>query len=87
MRIYENGKCRDMTEEEITKHKHRNEEELRFIEEQEIASAKLELAEEDYKIIKCMEYYLAGKELPYDINKLHKEREKKREKADKKKHN
>jgi hypothetical protein len=29
----------------------------------------------DYKIIKCSEYQLAGKELPYDITELHAERQ------------
>lgn len=34
-----------------------------------------ELNESDYKIIKCNEYKLAGLELPYDIEKLHKQRQ------------
>lgn len=34
-----------------------------------------ELNESDYKIIKCNEYKLAGLELPYDIEALHKERQ------------
>ena len=29
----------------------------------------------DYKITKCYEYFLAGKQLPYDINALHEERQ------------
>lgn len=33
------------------------------------------LGSDDYKIIKCYEYSLVGKELPYDINELHKERQ------------
>ena len=39
-----------------------------------------ELAESDYKVIKCYEYSLAGLELPYDIQALHAEREVIREK-------
>lgn len=34
-----------------------------------------ELESDDYKIIKCYEYSLAGDELPYDINELHKKRQ------------
>ena len=33
------------------------------------------LSNSDYKIIKCTEYSLAGKEPPYDIEALHKERQ------------
>ncbi|OPZ47465.1 MAG: hypothetical protein BWY95_01457 [Bacteroidetes bacterium ADurb.BinA104] len=29
----------------------------------------------DYKTTKCYEYFLAGKQLPYDINALHEERQ------------
>jgi len=43
--------------------------------EQEITSLKAQLAETDYKIIKCYEYQLAGLELPYDIQALHTERQ------------
>ena len=85
MRILDNNGYRNMTEKELREYNKMLEEKAELIEEQEVESAKHELAEEDYKIIKCMEYYLVGKELPYDINKLHNEREKKRDKADKKK--
>ena len=34
-----------------------------------------ELGSSDYKIIKCMEAYLCGEPLPYDIAALHAERE------------
>lgn len=37
-----------------------------------------DLASTDYKIIKCMEAYLCGEELPYDIAALHAERNAKR---------
>lgn len=32
------------------------------------------LSDTDYKVIKCMEAYLCGEELPYDIEALHAER-------------
>lgn len=35
-----------------------------------VEDLKLELANTDYKIIKCMEYQLAGLENPYDIHEL-----------------
>lgn len=41
---------------------------------------KSQLQETDYKIIKCYEYNLAGLELPYDIQKLHNERQELRDK-------
>ncbi len=42
---------------------------------QEIEALKTQLAETDYKIIKCFEYQLAGLEMPYDIVALHTERQ------------
>lgn len=44
----------------------------------EIRNIKAELANSDYKIIKCMEAYLCGEELPYNITELHSERNIKR---------
>ena len=41
----------------------------------EIDRLKERLAESDYKVIKCMEAYLCGEPLPYDIAELHKERD------------
>ena len=43
--------------------------------EQKIVELQSQLNETDYKIIKCNEYSLAGLELPYDIETLHKERQ------------
>ncbi len=43
--------------------------------EMQIISLKAQLSETDYKIIKCYEYNLAGLELPYDIQELHKDRQ------------
>jgi hypothetical protein len=40
-----------------------------------ISKLKDQLAASDYKVIKCIESYLAGEELPYDINELHQERD------------
>lgn len=37
--------------------------------------ARADLADSDYKVIKCMEAYLCGEPLPYDIAELHKERD------------
>lgn len=39
------------------------------------ADARVSLSDSDYKIIKCMEAYLCGESLPYDINQLHAERD------------
>ena len=40
-----------------------------------VDSLKEQLNATDYKIIKCSEYQLAGKELPYNIEELHLERQ------------
>lgn len=40
-----------------------------------IKKLKEDLANTDYKIIKCSEYQLAGMELPYDIAQLHADRQ------------
>lgn len=46
----------------------------------EISSLKERLSSSDYKITKCMEAQLLGDSLPYDINKLHTERQQIRDK-------
>lgn len=40
-----------------------------------VEDLKLELANTDYKVIKCMEYQLAGLESPYDIRELNENRQ------------
>lgn len=58
-------------------------EELAEMEEQErianinaqINNLKEQLASTDYKIIKCTECSMVGKEMPYDVNELHAERQ------------
>lgn len=52
------------------------EEELRV--RKEINSAKRELDATDYKVIKCMEAFLCGEALPYDIAELHRARDEQR---------
>jgi len=58
---YEIQAIPEPTEEEIKKHR--------------IAELKAELDTMDYKIIKCIEYQLAGLDLPYDIAELHAQRQ------------
>ncbi len=41
----------------------------------QILQLKMQLAEDDYKIIKCAEYQAAGVDLPYNIAELHAGRE------------
>ncbi len=43
--------------------------------EQQIEALKTELAASDYKVTKCYEASLVGKELPYDVVVLHEERQ------------
>lgn len=46
-----------------------------IIKYEEIEKLKKQLDETDYKIIKCSEYSLAGKELPYNVEYLHEQRQ------------
>lgn len=41
----------------------------------QIEALKTQISETDYQIIKCYEYSLVNKELPYDIELLHNERQ------------
>lgn len=41
---------------------------------QSAVEARARLAETDYKVIKCMEAYLCGEPMPYDVATLHEER-------------
>lgn len=43
-----------------------------------VRTSRRELASTDYKVIKCMEAFLTGQDLPYDIAELHREREEQR---------
>ena len=42
---------------------------------QQIAELKAQLSATDYKVIKCSECQMLGKEMPYDITSLHTERQ------------
>lgn len=64
--VYEDTEIDWITQEEIDKNN---------IPIATVESLKAQLAETDYKIIKCYEYQLAGLELPYDITILHVERQ------------
>lgn len=50
-------------------------EEVTEVEPDQSGMALAELAAGDYKIIKCMEAYLTGEAMPYDIAALHTERD------------
>ena len=68
-------------EPEIIEPKEPTEEENKTVEIQvEITQLKAELAASDYKIIKCAECDLANESAPYDIDKLHDERQALRDK-------
>ena len=47
---------------------------------EEIAELKRQLQSTDYKVIKCSECQLLGKEMPYDVAELHAERQALRDK-------
>lgn len=47
---------------------------------EEITKLQEQLNDTDYKIVKCMEYQLAGIEIPYNIAELHEKRQKLRDK-------
>jgi len=46
----------------------------------EIQKLKSQLEQSDYMIIKCYEYQFAGKELPYNLDALHRDRQTMRDK-------
>lgn len=46
----------------------------------EIMKLQKQLQDEDYKIIKCYEYFILDKDLPYDLSELHTKREEFRQK-------
>jgi len=48
--------------------------------ERDILNAKSQLEKSDYMIIKCYEYQLAGKEVPYNLEALHRDRQTMRDK-------
>lgn len=48
--------------------------------ERDILNAKSQLEKSDYMIIKCYEYQLAGKEVPYNLEALHRDRQAMRDK-------
>lgn len=52
----------------------RKQEDIEFM-QNKISQLKQNIADTDYKIIKCAEYATANVELPYDIKKLHEERQ------------
>ena len=45
-----------------------------------IESLKVQIAESDYKVIKCAEMQLLGEELPYNVTELHVQRQALRDK-------
>lgn len=46
--------------------------------QEEIRVSRRELNATDYKVIKCIEAFLCGEPMPYDIQSLHREREESR---------
>ena len=71
MTIYDNGKYREMTPEEVALF----ESAAIVSAEEEIEMLREELTKDDYKIIKSFEYFLAGKEPPYNVTELHAKRQ------------
>lgn len=49
----------------------------------EIEQYKAQIAEDDYKVIKCAEAQLMGAEMPYNVSILHSERQKLRDEINK----
>ena len=81
MIIIEDGLERDATEEELKMiEEHENAEKELMQKNEELADLERILSESDYKIIKSYENSLIGKELEYDIEQLHIERQNMRDK-------
>lgn len=81
MIIIEDGLERDATEEELEMiEEYENAEKELMQKNEELADLERILSESDYKIIKSYENSLIGKELEYDIEQLHIERQNMRDK-------
>jgi hypothetical protein len=81
MIIIEDGLEREATEEELKMiEEHENVEKELMQKNEELADLERILSESDYKIIKFYENSLIGKELEYDIEQLHIERQNMRDK-------
>ena len=81
MIIIEDGLEREATEEELKMiEEHENVEKELMQRNEELADLERILSESDYKIIKSYENSLIGKELEYDIEQLHIERQNMRDK-------
>ncbi len=81
MIIIEDGLEREATEEELKMiEEHENVEKELMQKNEELADLERILSESDYKIIKSYESSLIGKELEYDIEQLHIERQNMRDK-------
>ncbi|WP_303001147.1 hypothetical protein [uncultured Eubacterium sp.] len=81
MVIIEDGLEREATEEELKMiEEHENVEKELMQKNEELADLERILSESDYKIIKSYENSLIGKELEYDIEQLHIERQNMRDK-------
>lgn len=81
MIIIEDGLEREATEEELKMiEEHENVEKELMQKSEELADLERILSESDYKIIKSYENSLIGKELEYDIEQLHIERQNMRDK-------
>ena len=81
MIIIEDGLEREATEEELKMiEEHENVEKELMQQNEELADLERILSESDYKIIKSYENSLIGKELEYDIEQLHIERQNMRDK-------
>ena len=81
MIIIEDGLEREATEEELKMiEEHENVEKELLQKNEELADLERILSESDYKIIKSYENSLIGKELEYDIEQLHIERQNMRDK-------
>ncbi|MFQ9516714.1 MAG: hypothetical protein ACLRZ9_12945 [Eubacterium sp.] len=79
MKVIDGGIERDMTPEEEELFEKNQDILAKEERKDKIQQIKQELTDTDYKIIKSYEYFLAGKEVPYDIEELHKERQKLRD--------
>lgn len=75
MKVIDGGIERDMTQEEFNIYEHNKKLLAERSKKDKINGLKQQLTNTDYKVIKSYEYFLAGKDLPYDIDELHKERQ------------
>ena len=75
MKVIDHGVERELTQEELNIVEHNQRMYDLQVKKDKIQQLKRKLSDTDYQVIKNYEYFLANKELPYDIDAIHDNRQ------------